>query len=297
MSNNSRGWANKMMGKVVIDLNRRTVGTLGLLFNGLTPTRGAKIVCATIYGLLIRGPIKVKVEGKALFVQSGKEQVKIPSSQYYADCLYKSGVIEFELSPTTKISEVKTVLDILADKKLENAKEYLSSHSLAKVLMKPDADFETAKNINSSPAMLSDLFEEYFPTYKYSLIGTIMETIVSNPNTPWHIVAKVIGTLPQDSFSKSIYSGEVEEEYEIGYTTTGMVDGDGFDGTINGTRMVQRWETVHVSYYADSTIAFADRLLCIHKEFKDDILRTLKESNPDLYEAITETVKYKARFQ
>lgn len=53
-----------MQGKVTIDLNQRTVGRYRLLWNKLTPTRGARIVKNTLADFSSKGPVKISIGDK-----------------------------------------------------------------------------------------------------------------------------------------------------------------------------------------------------------------------------------------
>ncbi|MFH1347807.1 MAG: hypothetical protein ABIH22_03865 [Candidatus Margulisiibacteriota bacterium] len=162
-----------MAGKATMDLNRRTVGRVGLLWNRLTPTRGAKTVSATLCGLSLSGQAKVTVEKNALLVQSGEKQVKLPSSQYYARCLYKAGVTEIEIPQRTGTREIKLILDALSDKTIKKAKTSFKEHDLStsiedggtNIPIETSPHHSFLEKISAAKAMLPE--SEHFFTFDY----------------------------------------------------------------------------------------------------------------------------------
>jgi len=198
-----------MTGRVIIDLKQRTVGILGLLWNRSTPTRGAKILCAALYGLCSVGQTKITVNNEALFVQSDKTQTELLSSKYFARCLYKAGIREIDLPQGLKPDQIKTILNTLADSRIESARDYFRSNPTlmsVKLLLEPEAELEIAMSPNSSADQLTDLFHRYFSSnradnpyhssrdpfyggyyYGHYYFVTDSDHLIRNPRTnPWH---------------------------------------------------------------------------------------------------------------
>lgn len=119
-----------MTGKVTIDLNRRTVGRLGLLWNRLTPTRGSRKVRDILGRLSQKVDMKISVELDGLYLDRTTKITHIPFSEAYAKCLRKAGVLEFEIRKGTGPKLIKRTLDVLSDRGLKKAKSILAAGSV-----------------------------------------------------------------------------------------------------------------------------------------------------------------------
>jgi hypothetical protein len=119
-----------MPGKVTIDLNRRTVGSLRLLWNRLTPTRGAKTVSGFIAGRSTTENIILMIGKNDLSIISGEKETVIPASNTYARCLNKAGITEIEISAGLQPEEIKTILDTLSDKNAKKASLLLTKYGI-----------------------------------------------------------------------------------------------------------------------------------------------------------------------
>ena len=119
-----------MTGKVSIDLNRRTVGRLGLLWNRLTPTRGSREVRDILGRLSQKVDMKISVELDGLYLDGKTKITHIPSSEAYAKCLREAGVLEFEIRKGTRAESIKRILDVLSDRRPKKAKSILAAGSV-----------------------------------------------------------------------------------------------------------------------------------------------------------------------
>lgn len=119
-----------MIGKVTIDLSRRTVGSLGLLCNRLTPARRSREVIDRIGRLSGKMNVKISVELDGLYLDAKVKIIHIPSSEAYARCLKRAGVLEFEIRKGTGPKLIKRILDALSDRGLEKAKSILKDRSI-----------------------------------------------------------------------------------------------------------------------------------------------------------------------
>lgn len=101
--------------KATINLEQRKIGTFGLLWNKLTPTRGAKSVSDTLSYLSSQGNVHVQVTRDSLLVNN----IPLPSSQAYGRSLNNSGVKDIAIPPKTDGKGVKALLDDLSDKRIK----------------------------------------------------------------------------------------------------------------------------------------------------------------------------------
>ncbi|MBU1026721.1 MAG: hypothetical protein KKA31_03210 [Candidatus Margulisbacteria bacterium] len=113
-------------GKVRINLSQRAVGRIRLLWNRLTPTRGARSVTNSLGNLSSNSDLKISVDSNGLKVQGEL----LASSGFYARCLYNAGVQEVEISEGRSQREIKKILNTLSDRGLEKAKGILENRHL-----------------------------------------------------------------------------------------------------------------------------------------------------------------------
>lgn len=173
-----------MAGKATVNLGQRTVGRLGLLWNRITPTRGSKSVNNTLAHLAFKGDVKVLVERDNLYVQDGQQKTPLLSSKAYAKCLYKAGVLEFEIPNETVSKEIKGVLDTLSDRGLKRTKRILEDKSITAEIkcenfkLFPRSLKRLMRAFLECPEryivdVLTMLHQTYYKSYNYRLVDAV----------------------------------------------------------------------------------------------------------------------------
>ncbi|MFA5112735.1 MAG: hypothetical protein WC529_00380 [Candidatus Margulisiibacteriota bacterium] len=114
-----------MIAKVTISLKQRTIGRLGLLFNRITPTRGAKTVATTLFGFNLDNHARIIVSPEHLSLQTPQKQIVLHRSEHYARALAKAGVQEIDLAPGLGSLQIKEMLNLLTDHSLSVTRRLL----------------------------------------------------------------------------------------------------------------------------------------------------------------------------
>lgn len=153
-------------GKVTLDLSQRTVGRLGLLWNKLTPTRGAKVVSSQIATASSHGPVTVSVSREQLSIRMGEQETPIYRSEAYARCLWKAGVREVEVGNGINSVEVKGTLNALADK------DFITPSSRIGFDLK-GLDGRTIETMKKGTSLGTISRTEYSPLSRLTLLGSI----------------------------------------------------------------------------------------------------------------------------
>jgi len=111
-----------MIGKVKVDLNKRTIKSTEILYNKLTPTRWMKNVSGAIAYMSLNNPISVEVKENYLAVkgtippgETTPLEYPIFRSHVQAANIAKTGITEFEVGKGTTPEEVKNTLNTITD--------------------------------------------------------------------------------------------------------------------------------------------------------------------------------------
>ena len=175
-----------MPGKVNIDLNRRTVGSLRLLWNRLTPTRGAKVTSNIIANVSSSGPLKVSVGEDQLVIKIEQREIPIALSNNYAHCLSRAGVAEIEIAAVMKSKEIKALLDALADKRVNALERFLAVNGFITKSQEISANKEHNKSTHMPVKWeIGDYFLSSFTAMYYgvvfgSLLGLGVNRLLGN---------------------------------------------------------------------------------------------------------------------
>lgn len=164
-------------GKVTLDLNRRTVGRLGLLWNRMTPTRGAGVVSGLIATTSRHGAVAVSVSRAQLSIKMGEQELPIYRSEAYARCLWKAGVTEIEIDSGMSQDRVGAILDVLISRKING----ISSFGLQPV--SPNGKLL----YHSVPITWQGLFGEIAPPYSNLTLDVCLEDL--------KLYSKLIGSI------------------------------------------------------------------------------------------------------